>query len=232
MLLKDARALGGAADHLNSHARGMSQGLEPELCAVIDVYYPFEAITHAAKDFREKFPATPLRLYVEVLGGASQPVLEGKASLAVFGGPSPLPEKLTSEPLRGVTAIMVAAPDHPLASIEGVIPRAELVKHVQLVLTERSNRSAQQEYGVISPSTWRLADLYAKHAFLLNGLGWGSMPLHAVARDLDEGRLVRLNLQGFPPSGVIIPMSAVYKTSEPPGPAGRWFIERLKACSG
>ncbi len=33
--------------------------------------------------------------------------------------------------------------------------------------------------GVMSSKTWRLADLFAKHAFLLNGLGWGGMPMHA-----------------------------------------------------
>jgi hypothetical protein len=29
-----------------------------------------------------------------------------------------------------------------------------------------------------------------------------------------------------------LPMSAVYLTAKPPGPAGRWLIERLKRCSG
>jgi DNA-binding transcriptional LysR family regulator len=125
---------------------------------------------------------------------------------------------------------MVAAPDHPLARIEGVIPQVELAKHVQLVLTERSNRSARQEYGVMSPTTWRLADLYAKHSFLLSGLGWGSMPLHAVERDLAEGRLTRLLTPESPAAGQIVPMSAVYRTTAPPGPAGRWLIERLKGC--
>jgi len=28
-----------------------------------------------------------------------------------------------------------------------------------------------------------------------------------------------------------MPMSAVYPTSTPPGPAGRWLIERFKRCS-
>ncbi len=230
LLLKDARAIGGAVDFLNFRAKGLSQGLEPELCAVIDVYFPFQAITEAARHFREQFPATPLRLYVEVLGGATEPVLDGRASLAVVGGPAPLPEGLSSKSLNGVAIVMVAAPDHPLASIEGVIPQGELAKHVQLVLTERSTRSARQEYGVMSPTTWRLADLYAKHSFLLSGLGWGSMPLHAVERDLAEGRLTRLLTPESPAAGQIVPMSAVYRTTAPPGPAGRWLIERLKGC--
>jgi DNA-binding transcriptional LysR family regulator len=230
LLLKDARAIGGAVDFLNFRAKGLSQGLEPELCAVIDVYFPFQAITETARDFQNNFPATPLRLYVEVLGGATEPVLDGRASLAVVGGPGPLPCGLISEPLNGVAVVMVAAPDHPLAKIAGIIPPSELARHVQLVLTERSNRSAGQEYNVMSPTTWRLADLYAKHSFLLRGLGWGSMPLHAVERDLKEGRLVRLATSESPPLGQIVPMSAVYRTAAPPGPAGRWLIERLKSC--
>ncbi|WP_298426428.1 LysR family transcriptional regulator [Rhodoblastus sp.] len=228
-LLRDARAVGGAIDFLNFHAKGLSEGLEPELCAVVDVYFPFQAITEAAKDFRERFPATPLRLYVEVLGAATEPLLDGRASLAIVGGPSPLPPGLAAEPLLGVAVIMVAAPDHPLARLTGVIPQSELARHVQLVLTERSNRSSGREYGVFSPTSWRLADLYAKHSFLLSGLGWGSMPLHAVERDLAEGRLVRLATPQAPYDGMIVPMAAAYRTSAPPGPAGRWLIERLKA---
>jgi len=46
-----------------------------------------------------------------------------------------------------------------------------------------------------------LADLFAKHAFLLNGLGWGGMPMHAVQRDINEGRLVELAIEDVPPGG-------------------------------
>ena len=53
----------------------------------------------------------------------------------------------------------------------------------------------------MSSKTWRLADLFAKHAFLLNGLGWGGMPMHAVQRDINEGRLVELAIEDVPPGG-------------------------------
>jgi DNA-binding transcriptional LysR family regulator len=101
---------------------------------------------------------------------------------------------------------------------------------VQLVLTDRSELTAGRDFGVMSPLTWRLGDLFAKHAFLLKGLGWGGMPLHAVMQDLLAGRLVRLSIEDVPEDGLILPMSAVYLTANPPGPAGRWLIERLKRC--
>jgi DNA-binding transcriptional LysR family regulator len=85
-----------------------------------------------------------------------------------------------------------------------------------------------REFGVMSPATWRLADLFAKHHFLLNGLGWGGMPLHVVRKDLEEGRLSVLPIEDVPPDGLILAMSAVWQTKSPPGPAGRWFIDRLK----
>jgi DNA-binding transcriptional LysR family regulator len=84
----------------------------------------------------------------------------------------------------------------------------------------------------MAPSTWRLADLFAKHAFLLNGLGWGGMPRHVVEPDLEDGRLVELSIEDVPTGGLSLPMSAVYRASSPPGPAGRWMIERLKNGSG
>jgi DNA-binding transcriptional LysR family regulator len=118
----------------------------------------------------------------------------------------------------------------PLAKIQGVIAKTELAKHVQLVLTDRSELTAGREFGVMSPITWRLGDLFAKHAFLLKGLGRGGMPLHAVRQDLLEGRLVKLSIEDLAEESLILPMSAAYLTATPPGPAGRWLIERLKQC--
>jgi len=140
------------------------------------------------------------------------------------------PDSMTAERLQGVGMIMVAAREHPLTIFNGVVPKAELAKHVQLVLTDRSELTAGREFGVMSPLTWRLGDLYAKHAFLLKGLGWGGMPLHAVKQDLLEGRLVKLSIEDLAEESLILPMSAVYLTANPPGPAGRWLIERLRQC--
>jgi DNA-binding transcriptional LysR family regulator len=231
-LIADARSVVANVDQLKARANGISRGLESELSAVVDVLFPIEAIAESAKEFKERFPRTPLRLYVEALGGAYQPVLDGRCSLGVVGSLPIAPDAMTLERLQGLPMILVAAREHPLALIAGVIPKTELAKHVQLVLTDRSELTAGREFGVMSPLTWRLGDLFAKHAFLLKGLGWGGMPLHAVKQDLLEGRLVKLSIEDLPEDSLILPMSAAYLTAKPPGPAGRWLIERLKQCCG
>jgi DNA-binding transcriptional LysR family regulator len=230
-LVADARNVLANVDLLKARAKGISGGLESELSAVVDVLFPIEAIAESAKEFRDRFPRTPLRLYVEGLGGAYKPVLDGRCSLGVVGSLPIAPHSMTVERLQGVAMIMVAAREHPLAKFKGVIPKTELAKHVQLVLTDRSELTAGREFGVMSPLTWRLGDLFAKHAFLVKGLGWGGMPSHAVRQDLQEGRLIRLAIEDLPEESLILQMSAVYLTAKPPGPAGRWLIERLKQCS-
>ena len=73
-----------------------------------------------------------------------------------------------------------------------------------------------------------VADLGAKHAFLRAGLGWGHMPLHMVEGDLRDGTLVRIALETSPTLGAGFSMHAIHRKDLPPGPAGRWFVERLK----
>ncbi|NSY62232.1 LysR family transcriptional regulator [Agrobacterium tumefaciens] len=232
VLLADARTVVGAVDSMKARAKGIAGGLEPELAAVIDVFFPIATIADVSYEFREEFPGIPLRLYVEALGAAVQPVIDGRTSFGLVGSLPTLPDGLVAERITSVEFVMVAAARHPLAEHQGLIPREELARHVQLVLTDRSDLSAGREFGVMSPSTWRLADLFAKHAFLVSGLGWGGMPLHAVAKDIADGRLIELSIQDIPPGGLKLPMSAVYRVDAPPGPAGRWMIDRLKQCSG
>ena len=97
------------------------------------------------------------------------------------------------------------------------------------MLTDRTELSQGREFGVISEQTWRLADLGAKHAFLREGLGWGHMPVPMVEIDLARGTLVEIVLQDSP-AVAILPMFAVYRADDPPGPAGRWLIARLRAA--
>ena len=228
LLLADARNVVSGIDALKARAKLMAGGFEAELSVVVDVFFPTATIAAAAKAFAERFPLTPLRLFVEGLGAAYQPVLDERCSLGILASlPVEFPS-LVSERVDEIPMVMVASPQHPLAKFRGRIPKRELAKHVQLVLTDRSNLLAGKDYGVLSPSTWRLADLSTKHAFLKEGVGWGSMPRHMVESDIAMGSLVPLDVR----ENFALTMSACYRASAPPGPAGRWLIDYLKALSG
>jgi len=229
-MLADARSVAAGIDQLKARAKGMAEGLEPELAVVIDVMFPMVVLTRAVAEFGSVFPGTPLRVYVEALGGVAQSVLDRTCGLGVIGSlPVQTPE-LVNERLIGVEMVIVAAATHPLGALRGPIRTAEFAKHTQLVLTDRTTLSQGREFAVLSPRTWRLADLGAKHEFLRANLGWGGMPLHRVERDLADGTLVRLQPEDAV-ADLVMAMSAVYRTDSPPGPAGRWLIGQLRTTS-
>jgi hypothetical protein len=124
---------------------------------------------------------------VEALGGVIKPVLDRHCSIGIIGSLPTVSDELQSEPLLDLPFITVVSPTHRLAATRGVVSAAAVSKHVQLVLTDRTVLTEGRDFGVLSPLTWRLADLGAKHAFLKAGLGWGHMPLHMVKADLDSG---------------------------------------------
>ncbi|ANB76214.1 LysR family transcriptional regulator [Paraburkholderia phytofirmans OLGA172] len=225
-LLLDARSVADTIDGFKARARAMREGLEPELSVAMDVMYPMDSLTSAAAQSQKDYPHTPLRLYVEALGGVMKLVLDQMCNIGVIGTLPIVTDELQVESLRELELVTVVSPSHPLASFRGVISAAAIKKHVQLVLSDRTALSQGREFGVLATSTWRLADLGAKHAFLKAGLGWGHMPLHMVKAELESGTLVKIRLEGLP-RDVMMPMKVVYRKDAPPGPAARAFIAQL-----
>ena len=224
-ILSDSRALAIALDGLLAKARGLTAGLEAEVSLVVDVMLPAKKLVRALDDFRKKFPTIALRLRVEALGAVTQAVLEGSAAFGISGPLELANDLLTRGPAGSVKLVAVAAPAHPLALVPGPISAAMARDHIQLVLTDRSALTQGQDFGVIAVKSWRLADLGAKHALLLAGLGWGNMPKPMVNEDLKRGRLVTLTIET--PSALVYPFHTVYRSDTPPGPGASWLMERL-----
>jgi DNA-binding transcriptional LysR family regulator len=152
-------------------------------------------------------------------------VLEGAAAFGISGPLELASDLLTRGPAGAVKLVPVAAPDHPLALMPGAISAGQARDHIQLVLTDRSQLTADRDFGVLAVKSWRLADLGAKHALLLAGMGWGNMPKPMVNEDLKRGRLVALKIET--PGDLSYPFHSVYRSDMPPGPAAYWLMERL-----
>ena len=224
-ILADSRGLAIALDGLLAKARGLTSGLEAEVSLVVDVMLPAKKLVKALDEFRKHRPTVALRLRVEALGAVTQAVIEGAAAFGISGPLQLESDLLTRGPAGSVKLLTVAAPDHPLAQLAGPVSAALARDHVQLVLTDRSSLTEDRDFGVLSVKTWRLADLGAKHALLLAGMGWGNMPKPMVNDDLKRGRLVELQIEA--PSDLVYRFHTVYRRDTPPGPAASWLMERL-----
>ena len=223
-ILADSRAIAIALDGLLAKARGLTGGLEAEVSLVVDVMLPAKKLVKALDDFRQTFPTVALRLRMETLGAVTQAVLSGQAAFGISGPLELANDLLARGPAGSVKLVAVAAPGHPLAVMPGPVGGAAR-DHMQLVLSDRSDLTAGRDFGVLSVKNWRLADLGAKHALLLAGLGWGNMPKPMIHDDLKRGRLVALEIET--PGEPVYPFHTVHRRDRPPGPAASWLMERL-----
>jgi DNA-binding transcriptional LysR family regulator len=188
---------------------------------------PAERLGRILRDFAAEFPTVQLRLHVEALGAVTAMVLDGKANVGLSGPLFAGVPGIESRLAGSVPMVPVAAPDHPLGRLATIPPGAGR-DHIQLVLTDRSRFTEGQDYSVLSPRTWRLADLGAKHALLREGIGWGNMPLPMIAGDLIAGTLVRLAMPDQP--GGNYRFSGIWRRDTPPGPAASWLLAQFRAC--
>ena len=223
-VLAEARSIGQGVDGLRAKVRGLLQGLEAQVDLAVDVMLPSAWLGEALRAFYEEFPTVALNLHVEALGAVTALVLQRKAVIGISGPLAADMPGIENVIVGSVPLIPVASPDHPLAKEDALHPGMGR-DHVQLVLTDRSPLSEGRDFAVVSPHTWRLADLGAKRALLREGIGWGNMPKPMVEDDLRTGKLVKLAMPDE--TGVSYRMSGIYRSDSPPGPAATWLLERF-----
>lgn len=229
-LLTRARRIAEEAGAFRDQARGLAKGLEAELSVVVDAFYPMPQIFDALRVFTAQFPTVPPRLYVASMGSAATLVTDGTCAIGLL--PNNIAELagLKHNPLTTFTFCPVVAPSHPLAAIKGIIEPDILRQHVQLVLTDATTLTSSVDWGVLSSRTWRLADMGAKKAMLLAGLGWGNMPKHMVEDEIKDGKLKVIQPAG---SDCLAPLvlGATYVSEQGLGPAGRWMLNYLTSLA-
>jgi DNA-binding transcriptional LysR family regulator len=227
-LLAEARNVALGIHRLRARALGLRQGLESEVRLALDAMLPAPRVVSALKAFRAEFPSVTLRLRAEALGAVTELVFDRISMIGVRGPPDVEIDGLERIGVGSVNLVPVASPDHPLARRSGA-GVGDCRNHVQLVLTDRSTRFAEDDHGVMGTHTWRVADLATKHMLLREGIGWGTLPEPMVREDLKLGRLVRLNLADF--KGGHYSFFAIHRTDTPPGPAVSFLLSQFEGQS-
>jgi DNA-binding transcriptional LysR family regulator len=223
-VLAEARSVSLGMDALRATVKGLLDGLEAEVDLAVDVMLPARRLGAVLRAFAQAYPTVSLRLHAEALGAITSLVLDRKAVIGISGPLAAGVEGVECVAAGSTPMVPVAAPDHPLGRMERIPPGAGR-DFVQLVLTDRSPFTQGQDFSVMSPRTWRLADLGAKHALLREGIGWGNMPLPMIEDDLASGALIRLAMPDHP--GGTYRFAGVWRRDAPPGPAASWLLDQF-----
>jgi DNA-binding transcriptional LysR family regulator len=231
-IITEARTILARVDHLKARARGISAGMEGEICLATSVIAPREGVLDLLDAFRTTFPTIGLRLFVEEIGGVPQLVLDGRADLGLLGKPSLA--TAIFEPLEAVAVgfsdvVGVARLDHPLATMGRRLTEADMADHRQLVPTSRALPRYQNR---MVNDVWEVAELDMRHEMLRRGMGWGTVPTYLVEDDLATGRLVALDMSARPQEVMRVPLFAAHKKDAAIGPATRWMIDKMSEVFG
>jgi DNA-binding transcriptional LysR family regulator len=204
-LLGDVKVILAKVDALRTRAHGLEQGIELGLSLAVDTLVAPGLVADAVRGLHAVYPSIGVRIEYTSMGGTIDALCSGRCDLAIaaFGHAD---DKISREFLMPLRMVAVAAPSHALAAQAGRRGAtkdldAATAEHVQIVLEDPSTRSEGRDFDVLSPTTWRVNDMYIKLALLRAGLGWGKMPSWLVAADLEAGTLVRLPVGRIGPGG-------------------------------
>ena len=225
-VLASAQRVLASAEALKTLASEMHGGLEPSVSLCVDALYPLDALVDLCARFAKEFPTVDLRVDTQVLSAVSAAVLSGAATIGVVGAPA-LPANLERRELPSIRMLAVVAAKHPLAAERKRVPRARLAEFVQIVLSERSD-AGLPDLAVLSPRTWRVADLQTKHAMLRAGLGWGNLPDHVAADDVKKKRLVVIEPSAWTAAERRVRFFAIFRRDAGFGPAHEWVLHHLQ----
>ncbi len=226
-VLASARRVLAEVDGLRRLTSDMAGGLEASVSLCLDALFPLGALLAACTAFAKAFPTVDLRIDLQVLSAVSARVLDGSATLGVVS-PAGLLPGLERHALSAIRMVPVVGRHHPLARVRGRVKTPALAQSIQIVLSERGD-GAVEDQAVLSPRTWRVADLHTKHMMLRAGLGWGNLPEHVARDDLRTGRLVAISPEAWGRDEHELHLAAVHRSDAVFGPAHRWLLSELGA---
>jgi len=223
-IYRRAKLVLGELDALADLSRQLRVGQEPIIRLDLSPICPTEIITPVLKTISQEFPQTQLKISMEIFGG-EQWILQDEADLSLTDQMKPHPQ-LESRHLLSIPMIAVASSDHPLGQGSRKPEKEILRNHFQVVVRSQSSHMETKSFGILSENiTWRVNDFPTKRQLLLDGLGWGHLPATMVARDLEAGTLVELDIAYLPKN--IARLSLVRQRTETHGPVATRFWDLL-----
>jgi len=198
-LLPDARAVISRVEEMKSRAGAIAKAGVPQVSVAVDAYFPRARLTDCLRTLQAEFPTAAINLRITTMQDGEHLVLERVCALAITieNVPEVNTEAIERSWLCEAEMLTACAPLHPLASAPAPIPTDEFGLHVQVVVTDNQPGAEKTQQGVAGKRQWLVNDLGAKRDLLKAGLGWGHLPRHLVAEDLESGQLVELERRAW-----------------------------------
>lgn len=197
LFLERAAALLASSDALRRFGQALAGAIEPTVRIVVEAVTPLAGVLAALREVERRFPWVRYELRTERLMGALEALRDRSADLAITTLHG-VDAALLTQPFASVRILPVVHRDHPLAQARGPVPPALLREAPQVVLRDSARGEVTRTLNVLDGGLrWTVTDVTAKLEIIEAGLGWGGLPAHVVARGLEAGTLVELDVAEF-----------------------------------
>ncbi|GJI88783.1 MULTISPECIES: LysR family transcriptional regulator [Duganella] len=190
--LDRARQMLDSARQMETQARQIAMGEEVRLAVVIGDLCPLPATLHLLRRFFAQCPGTRLDLHFEALSGPWERLQSGEADL-IFHHLEQAEMRFDARGWQRVRLVPVVAPDFLDFPVHAGITPEMMRPYVQCVIRDSARNGAPRDYFVVDGARrCTVADQFMKREVILQGMGWGHMPLYLVEEDLAQGRLLSM----------------------------------------
>ncbi len=227
-LLAEGRWLLRSAADLESRLRRIATGYESELRLVHDSLLPVTALVGHIRDFEALDCGTRLRICTEVMTGAWEALREGRAEIVLAIGDPPPGFAQHARRLRAIEFVFCVAPGHPLARLDRPLTEEDLLAHTAIVVADSARLLPARSIGLVSGrSRITVANIEAKIALQIAGLGYGFLPRCRIDAALKKRELVELAVAE---ARAAEPLWLAWSAEGEQGEALKWWRARLQAA--
>ena len=214
VLLNEARAVEELADNLR-------MGWEAEIRVAFDSAFPAPTLMEALRNFAPISRGARVQLREVGAASAEAALRAGSVDVIIC---ERVPDGYLGEALTTVTMVPVASPGHHLARHDRSVSARQLSKELQIDVREAPRVQLGPAH---SSQRWTVIGYDTATTLTSHGHGYAWLPLHRVQSDLDNRRLVVINIEET--HAVRVPMHLVLAHPKQLGPATRKFAELLRA---
>ncbi|MEM7537495.1 MAG: LysR family transcriptional regulator [Chloroflexota bacterium] len=187
LLIHKIQHLMQVAHEFDEFARQMSTEVETELRIGVSSIFPMTRVIALLQKLKQDFPTTVVHLDIETSSGERM-LLDGKVDIGIYPGMEQ-DSKVTYKRIEQFMLPVLVSNQFPVPASD--LTLTELAQYPQVVL--KASYKEGPEVGILKNGLqWYVSDHNTKKELIRTGLGWGRLPLHEIADELEAGTLCKV----------------------------------------
>ncbi|AIR62151.1 LysR family transcriptional regulator [Cedecea neteri] len=219
-VLPYVQAIFAASERLDEVSVRLADNVEPRLTFVLSDMWQTAHHESILQQFSDRYPDIEFECIIAEDEDVIDSLQIGRAHVGVLRVQESYPPDITVARLQvGAEMTIFIHRDHPLAKQTEVrMDELHTVRQLVLKTFVRPGKVAARGPIWSSPSLLLLLEMAEQ------GFGWGILPSWLV-NQFGHGVLKPLKVEGWPQN---LEVDVAWSNKTPPGPAGRWMIDRLR----